>query len=106
MALASRHKALHLAQSCALMMILSAPVVVPPVNYKNIAQTFGIVQAHVTALMPAAYAVGALFFSMPASLFMERFGLRTSFRIGVVFQCLSLSLQVVVVQFWQLVRPV
>ena len=76
----------RLSASCTLLLVLSGPILVPPVLYSAMAASAGVAQAHVTALLPAAYAVGSLLTSVPGSLFMERFGLRCSFVLGAALQ--------------------
>jgi MFS family permease len=93
----------RLAASCTLMLALSGSLLVPPVLYSAMAASAGVAQAHVTALMPAAYAVGSLTLTLPGSMFMERFGLRRSFVLGTTLQALFASIQVASVQLWQLV---
>ena len=93
----------RLAASCTLMLALSGPILVPPVLYSAMAASAGVAQAHVTALLPAAYAVGSLLTSVPGSLFMERFGLRCSFVVGAALQAVFATAQVASEQLWQLV---
>ena len=93
----------RLAASCTLMLALSGPILVPPVLYSAMAASVGVAQAHVTALLPAAYAVGSLLTSVPGSLFMERFGLRCSFVVGVALQAVFATAQVASERLWQLV---
>ena len=93
----------RLAASCTLLLVLSGPILVPPVLYSAMAASAGVAQAHVTALLPAAYAVGSLLTSVPGSLFMERFGLRCSFVLGAALQAVFATAQVMSEQLWQLV---
>ena len=93
----------RLAASCTLLLVLSGPILVPPVLYSAMAASAGVAQAHVTALLPAAYAVGSLLTSVPGSLFMERFGLRCSFVVGAALQAVFATAQVASEQLWQLV---
>mmetsp|Transcript_19631 Transcript_19631/g.32726 ORF Transcript_19631/g.32726 Transcript_19631/m.32726 type:complete len:420 (+) Transcript_19631:196-1455(+) len=97
------HASGRLIVSCTLMLVLSTPVVVPPVLYSSIATSLGIAQAHVTALMPAAYATGSFALTMPGSLFMEHFGVRQSFVLGVTFQSIFVTMQILSLRLWQLV---
>lgn len=89
--------------SCLLLLILSGPMLVPPVLYDAVAEELGVAQAHVTAMMPAAYALGSFTLTMPASLFMERFGVQRSFALGVVGACFFTTAQAQCTRFWQLV---
>ena len=93
----------RLAASCTLLLVLSGPILVPPVLYSAMAASAGVAQAHVTALLPAAYAVGSLLTSVPAACFMERFGLRCSFVVGAALQAVFATAQVASEQLWQLV---
>jgi MFS family permease len=94
---------LRLAVACVLQLSTCGPLFAPPVLYGSIAASFGVEQAHVTALMPAAYAVSTFAMAVPGSLFMERFGLQKSFLVGCVGICLCTLAQVASSSLLQLV---
>ena len=92
----------RLAVLCILQLAGCGPAFAPPVIYGAIASSFGVAQAHVTALMPAVYAISMFGMAIPGSLFMERFGLRRSFFIGCTGICLCTIAQTYANDFLQL----
>jgi MFS family permease len=85
---------LRLVAACVLQFAASGPQFSSPVLYGAIAASFGEEQAHVTALMPAAFAAGTFVMAVPGSLFMERFGFHRSFLVGCIGICLCTIAQV------------
>ena len=84
----------RLIAACALQFVASGPQFSAPVLYGSIASSFGEEQAHVTALMPTAFAAGTFAMAVPGSLFMERYGLHRSFVLGCAGVCLCTLAQV------------
>ena len=99
----SRADASRLATSACLFVVLSGPMLVPPVIYAPVASEMAAVPEQVAAFMPAAHALGAFVFALPGGIFMERFGLRTSFGIGTLLTCVFATLQAASTTLWHLV---
>jgi len=93
----------RLACCCILLFTLSAPLLVPPILFGKMAADLHASQAHVASLVPAFFGLGCLLSSFPASLFMERFGVHCSFILGMLAQCVLITVQVASTCIWQFV---